>query len=173
MSRTFQHIDLVNDMSVIDNIAIGAFQQEKATLGKALATLGPDPRLRRARVRAGELAALVGVSEVASVPCGDLPYGTRRRVEIARALAAKPRLLLLDEPAAGLNEIEQSDLARRIKQIVQAGVTVLVIEHNLLFLGALATRLICLDRGRIIAAGRPDEVRRDGRVIEAYLGEPA
>jgi ABC-type branched-subunit amino acid transport system ATPase component len=173
MSRTFQHIHLVNDLSVIDNIAIGAFQQEGATLGTALLTLGTDPRLRRARVRAAELAAWVGVSEVAFTPCGELPYGTRRRVEIARALAAIPRLLLLDEPAAGLNEIEQTDLARRIKQIAQAGVTVLVIEHNLLFLGTLARRLVCLDRGRIIAAGPPDEVRRDARVIEAYLGEPA
>ena len=173
MSRTFQHIDLVNDLTVIDNIAIGAFQVEKATLGAALATLGPDPCLRRARVRAAAIATSVGVSEVASTPCGELAYGTRRRVEVARALAANPRLLLLDEPAAGLNEIEQTDLARRIKQIVQAGVTVLVIEHNLVFLGALATRLVCLDRGRIIAAGSPDEVRRDPRVVEAYLGETA
>ena len=98
---------------------------------------------------------------------------TRRRIEVARALAAGPRLLLLDEPAAGLNELEQADLARRIKRIAESGVTVLVIEHNMLFLGALAGRLICLDRGRIIAAGSPEEVRRNPRVVEAYLGEAA
>jgi len=173
MARTFQHIDLVDDLSVIDNIAIGAFRPENAMLRAALLTLGSDPCLTKARDRAAALAALLGVTEVAGLRCGELPYGTRRRVEVARALAAEPRLLLLDEPAAGLNEIEQADLARRIKRIAEASVTVLVIEHNLLFLGALASRLICLDRGRIIAAGSPEEVRRDRRVIEAYLGEAA
>jgi branched-chain amino acid transport system permease protein len=173
MARTFQHIDLVDELSVIDNIAIGTFNSERATLPAALTALGGDPRLRKARARAAALAVLLGGSEIADARCGELPYGTRRRVEVARALAANPRLLLLDEPAAGLNELEQADLAGRIKRIAEAGVTVLVIEHNLIFLGALASRLVCLDRGRIIAAGSPDEVRRDPRVVEAYLGEVA
>jgi branched-chain amino acid transport system permease protein len=173
MARTFQHIDLVDDLSAIDNIAIGSFRAEQASLPGALTAFGPDPRLKAARRRAALLAELLGIESVASRRCAELPYGTRRRVEVARALAANPRLLLLDEPAAGLNETEQADLAVRIKRIVAGGVTVLVIEHNLLFLGALADRLICLDRGRIIAAGTPEEVRRDPQVLSAYLGEPA
>ena len=173
MARTFQHIDLVDELSVIDNIAIGSYRSEKASLGAALCAFGSDPRLKKARARALALADLLGVADVGATPCGELPYGTRRRVEVARALAANPRLLLLDEPAAGLNEVEQDDLAQRIKKVVEAGVTVLVIEHNLYFLGTLATRLVCLDRGQVIAAGSPEEVRRDRRVIEAYLGEAA
>jgi branched-chain amino acid transport system permease protein len=137
---------------------------------QAIGTFGRDRQLQDARRTAFAAAERLGIADVAMEPCGRLPYGTRRRVEVARALATAPRLLLLDEPAAGLNEHEQKDLANRIRSFAAEGVTVLVVEHNLVFLAALAERLICLDRGKVIAAGLPEAVRREPAVIEAYLG---
>jgi branched-chain amino acid transport system permease protein len=126
--------------------------------------------LDQARGIALAAAGRLGIADVAMEPCGRLPYGTRRRVEVARALATAPRLLLLDEPAAGLNENEQKDLAGRIRSFAADGITILVVEHNLVFLAALAERLVCLDRGKVIAAGLPEAVRKEPAVIEAYLG---
>src|SRR5206468_8122757 len=124
--------------------------------------------LETARAIGMTAAEMLGVATVAMEPCNRLPYGMRRRVEVARALATAPRLLLLDEPAAGLNDDEEEDLARRIQRIAESGVTVLVVEHNLVFRSALAKRLICLDRGKVIAFGLPVQAQRDVSVIEAY-----
>jgi branched-chain amino acid transport system permease protein len=170
MSRTFQHIHLADDLSVLDNIALARAGIDGAGLVQSLTTIGRDRLLETARGLAMTAAERLGIADVAMEPCGRLPYGTRRRVEVARALAAAPRVLLLDEPAAGLNEQEQRDLADRIRTFGVDGITVLVVEHNLVFLGALAERLICLDRGKVIASGLPEAVRRSPAVIEAYLG---
>jgi ABC-type branched-subunit amino acid transport system ATPase component len=112
----------------------------------------------------------MGAGEAALCATDTLPYGVRRRVEIARALATEPKLILLDEPAAGLSEAEQADLARRLRLLVEGSATLLVIEHNIPFLASLVDRLICLDEGKLIAQGKPAEVRRNAHVIEAYLG---
>jgi branched-chain amino acid transport system permease protein len=170
IARTFQHIHLVDELSALDNIALARAGIDGVGLLKSISAIGGDIQLERARRIAMGAAERLGIAEVVMEPCGGLPYGTRRRVEVARAIATGPALILLDEPAAGLNEQEQLDLAERIKAIAAGGITVVVVEHNLVFLAALAERLICLDRGKVIAAGLPDAVRRDPAVIEAYLG---
>ena len=151
IARTFQTAALVDDMAALDAVAL----------------VSPG---REARAEAMFLLGRLGIAPAATLPCGALPQSVRRRVEIARALALRPRLLLLDEPAAGLDEAEQHDLARRLRTLPAEGVALLVIDHAPAFLTALVSRLACLDGGRLIAEGTPEAVWQDPAVLTAYLG---
>ena len=172
VARTFQNINLVDDMTVLDNVAVARYGFENAGLLQATSAGWRDPAWQRARSNAMFILAALGVDLVANQMAGGLPYGSKRKVEIARALALEPQLLLLDEPAAGLNESEQQDLADRLRVFAKSGLSILVIEHNMPFLMPLAQRMACLDHGELIAEGTPLEIRNNPLVIAAYLGVP-
>ncbi|MBA3505618.1 MAG: branched-chain amino acid ABC transporter ATP-binding protein/permease [Betaproteobacteria bacterium] len=172
IARTFQNINLVDEMSVLDNVAVARYGFENAGLAQTVAAGWNDPAWQRARAQAIHLLDALGVAGIAQSAAGSLAYGLKRKVEIARALALEPKLLLLDEPAAGLNESEQLDLAQRLRAFAKGGLAILVIEHNMPFLMPLAERMACLDHGDLIAVGAPADIRANPLVVEAYLGSP-
>jgi len=169
IARTFQNLRLIDDLSILDNVAVARFRAEHVTLRQALGSSIQDKAQARAYAHAQHLLHRLGVEDVDRL-CGSLPYGVKRRVEIARALALDPMVILLDEPAAGLNESEQNDLAGRLQDIAADGIALLIIDHNMPFLQSLATYMICIDHGRLIAEGRPREIYQNPAVLEAYLG---
>ena len=172
IARTFQNIRLFGNLSVLENVTIAHHIQTHSGLFQGIFNLQPTPAEERdIRDRSYQLLDLVGLADRAASAANNLAYGDRRRLEIARALALKPQILLLDEPAAGMNPSEKGQLSDFIRQIQQQfELTVLLIEHHVPLVMGLCDRIAVLDFGQLIALGNPEIVRNDPAVIEAYLG---
>ena len=171
VARTFQNLQVFFNMSALENVMVGRHLRDHRGLWAALLH---SPRLaageRACRAEARELLAFVGLDAWVDAAADALPYGALKRLEIARALAARPQLLLLDEPAAGLNPTETMEIHALIAKLAEGGITVVLVEHNMRLVMGVSDRILVLDYGRRLAEGDAETVRNDPRVIEAYLG---
>lgn len=172
IARTFQNLRLFRDLSVLDNVRLGVHRHLRASAIAAALRLPAHRRDEKAaRDAALEALHLVGLARVAHRTASHLPYAHQRRLEIARALASRPRLLLLDEPAAGMNPVEADELVGLLRTIRDRGITVVLIDHHMRLVMSVAEQVVVLHHGALLAAGTPAQVRADAQVVEAYLGK--
>jgi branched-chain amino acid transport system ATP-binding protein len=172
LARTFQNIRLFPDMSVLENVMIGCHCRTKArVLGAIFRDKGTQKEEKKVIAKSYALLDKVGLSELANEFAKNLSYGAQRRLEIARALATEPALLLLDEPAAGMNPQETVELDELITEIKDDGISILLIEHDMKLVMSLSDHIFVMDYGKKIAEGTPNQVRNNPEVIKAYLGE--
>ena len=174
LSRTFQNLQIFHAMTVLENVEAGHHLHEKGSVVADLLSL-PSSRRRNAATRESAHALLerVGLARAAEHEAGSLSYGALKRLEIARALALKPRVLLLDEPAAGCNAVETGEIDRLVAAVAAAGVAVLLVEHDMKMVMRISNHIVVLDHGEKIAEGEPAAIARDPRVVAAYLGAQA
>lgn len=173
IARTFQNIRLFGEMTALENVVVGTDARHRTSVAGALLRLPRHHREERQAIERGiALLEFVGIADRAADKARNLPYGYQRRLEIARALATEPKLLCLDEPAAGFNPAEKTELMELIRRIRDDGYTVLLIEHDMKLVMGVTDRVVVLEFGKKIAEGTPLEIREDPAVIAAYLGEP-
>ncbi len=172
ISRTFQNLQIFFNMSVVENVMVGCHRLGNASMLSAIFRL-PSMLREERLIRHKALKALefCGMSQMRDKPADSLPYGQLKKLEIARALASEPHLVLLDEPAAGLNDTETVELSELIKKLVENGITVLLVEHNMGLVMDISDEVLVLNYGELLAMGTPSAIQKDPKVVAAYLGE--